>query len=79
LFIGVELVSDRGRRTPASIEAAAVVNRMRELGVLVGTDGPDHNVIKIRGPMPLSISDADLLIAVLDRALGELPTAATRS
>ena len=27
---------------------------MRELGVLAGTDGPHHNVIKIRGPMPLS-------------------------
>jgi hypothetical protein len=40
LFIGVELVQDRATRTSAPQEAASVVNRMRELGVLVGTDGP---------------------------------------
>jgi 4-aminobutyrate aminotransferase-like enzyme len=44
---------------------------MREIGVLVGTDGPHHNVIKIRGPMPLATSDADCLVAALDQALRE--------
>jgi 4-aminobutyrate aminotransferase-like enzyme/Ser/Thr protein kinase RdoA (MazF antagonist) len=71
LFVGVELVSDRRARTPATAEATAVVNRMRELGVLVGTDGPDHNVIKIRGPMPLARRDADSLISALAQALRE--------
>ncbi len=72
LFIGVELVRDRRTLEPAATEAAAIVNRMRELGVLTGTDGPHHNVIKVRGPMPLTISDADLVAASLDRALSEL-------
>jgi 4-aminobutyrate aminotransferase-like enzyme len=72
LFIGVELVRDRQRLTPAGEEAAAVVNRMRELGVLVGTDGPHHNVIKIRGPMPLTLDDAECVVRALARALGEL-------
>jgi 4-aminobutyrate aminotransferase-like enzyme len=72
LFLGVELVSDRETRAPAPAEASFVVNRMRELGVLTGTDGPDHNVIKIRGPLPLTTEDGDLLVAALDRALGEL-------
>jgi 4-aminobutyrate aminotransferase-like enzyme len=72
LFLGVELVSSRETRVPAAAEASFVVNRMRELGVLTGTDGPDHNVVKIRGPMPLTVSDGDLLVASLDRALGEL-------
>jgi 4-aminobutyrate aminotransferase-like enzyme len=71
LFLGVELVRDRRTLTPAAEEAAAVVNRMRELGVLVGTDGPHHNVVKIRGPMPLSIGDADLVAAAFDRALSD--------
>ena len=61
LFIGVELVRDRDTLEPAGEEAASIVSRMRELGVLVGTDGPFHNVIKIRGPMPLTINDADLV------------------
>jgi len=72
LFIGVELVRDRRTLEPATTEAAAVVNRMRDLGVLTGTDGPHHNVIKIRGPMPLSIDDADVVVDALARALSEV-------
>ncbi len=48
-----------------------VVNRMRDLGVLLGTDGPHHNVIKIRGPMPFDKQDADCLVAVFARVLEE--------
>jgi 4-aminobutyrate aminotransferase-like enzyme len=45
---------------------------MRDLGVLTGTDGPHHNVIKIRGPMPLTISDADVVASAFARALREV-------
>lgn len=72
LFIGIELVRDRTTLAPATTEAAAVVERMRALGVLVGTDGPHHNVIKVRGPMPLTVGDADCLVAALAQALREL-------
>ncbi|HTL45558.1 MAG TPA: aminotransferase class III-fold pyridoxal phosphate-dependent enzyme [Vicinamibacterales bacterium] len=72
LFIGVELVRDRRTLEPAPAEAATVVNRMRDFGVLTGTDGPHHNVIKIRGPMPLTISDADCVVDALARALGSV-------
>jgi 4-aminobutyrate aminotransferase-like enzyme/Ser/Thr protein kinase RdoA (MazF antagonist)/murein DD-endopeptidase MepM/ murein hydrolase activator NlpD len=74
LFIGVELVRDRRTLEPAGEEAAAIVNRMRELGVLAGTDGPFHNVIKIRGPMSLTTRDADLVVAALATALRERHT-----
>ena len=72
LFAGVELVRDRGTLEPADSEASFVVNRMRERGVLVGTDGPYHNVIKIRGPMPLTRADADRIIETMRLGLGEL-------
>jgi 4-aminobutyrate aminotransferase-like enzyme/Ser/Thr protein kinase RdoA (MazF antagonist) len=71
LFVGVELVRDRTTRTPAAGEAAAIVDRMRELGVLVGTDGPCHNVIKMRGPMPLTRRDADCVVEAFRQALRE--------
>jgi 4-aminobutyrate aminotransferase-like enzyme len=45
---------------------------MRERGILLGTDGPFHNVVKIRPPMAFSAADADLLVATLDDVLGEL-------
>jgi len=68
LFLGVELVRGHG---PASEEAARVVNQMRERGILLGTDGPHHNVIKIRPPMPFDEADADLLLTTLDASLNE--------
>jgi 4-aminobutyrate aminotransferase-like enzyme len=72
LFIGVELVRDRGTLEAARGEASFVVNRMRDEGILIGTDGPLHNVLKIRPPMPFNSDDADRLVTVLDGILGEL-------
>jgi 4-aminobutyrate aminotransferase-like enzyme/Ser/Thr protein kinase RdoA (MazF antagonist) len=72
LFLGVELVTDRLTLSPARAEADYVVNRMRDRGVLIGSDGPFHNVLKIRPPMPFDERDADLLAAVLDEVLMEL-------
>jgi 4-aminobutyrate aminotransferase-like enzyme len=71
LFVGVELVTDRDGRTPAGREAGYVANRMRELGVLVSTDGPDHNVLKIKPPLCFSDTDSTFLVESLDRVLGE--------
>jgi 4-aminobutyrate aminotransferase-like enzyme len=69
LFLGVELVRNRETLDPAGAEASFVVNRMRERGVLAGTDGPYHNVVKIRPPMPIAEGDADLIVAELTRAV----------
>lgn len=71
LFVGLELVSDRDRRTPDAAAASYVANRLRALGILVSTDGPDHNVIKIKPPLCFSTDDAEMLVAALDRVLGE--------
>jgi 4-aminobutyrate aminotransferase-like enzyme len=68
LFIGVELTRDSA---PASTDAARVVNQMREHGILLGTDGPHHNVLKIRPPMPFSKENADELIAALNLSFAE--------
>ncbi|TAN00532.1 MAG: aminotransferase class III-fold pyridoxal phosphate-dependent enzyme [Rhodanobacteraceae bacterium] len=71
LFLGIDLVTDRGRRTPATVAANHVVNRLREHGVLAGTDGPFHNVIKLRPPLIIERADIDRFISVLDRVLCE--------
>jgi 4-aminobutyrate aminotransferase-like enzyme len=75
LFLGVELVKDRQSREPATQEASSVANHMREQGVLLGTDGPFHSVLKIRPPMPFSSEDADHLLKTLDAALGAVKLA----
>ncbi|HEX9185519.1 MAG TPA: aminotransferase class III-fold pyridoxal phosphate-dependent enzyme [Vicinamibacteria bacterium] len=71
LFLGVELVRDRASLEPADEEAAYVVNRLRERGVLTGTDGPHHNVLKLRPPLVLSEADALLFLETLGAVLGE--------
>ncbi|MGE5462361.1 MAG: aminotransferase class III-fold pyridoxal phosphate-dependent enzyme, partial [Syntrophothermus sp.] len=71
LFLGMELVSDASTLEPAAVEAAFISNRMRENGILLGTDGPYHNVVKIRPPMPFSESDADDLLTAFEKILRE--------
>ncbi len=72
LFIGIELVLDRETLTPAAREAGVVVNRLRDQGILLGTDGPFSNVIKIKPPMVITRADADMFVRVLDQILAEL-------
>jgi 4-aminobutyrate aminotransferase-like enzyme/Ser/Thr protein kinase RdoA (MazF antagonist) len=71
LYLGVELVRDRGSLEPATAETAYVVNRLRERGVLTGSDGPFHNVLKLRPPLVFSEGDAALFLQVLDDVLQE--------
>jgi 4-aminobutyrate aminotransferase-like enzyme len=47
------------------------VNRLRESGILTGTDGPHHNVIKLRPPLPFTEKDADLFVGTLEVILKE--------
>lgn len=71
-FLGAELVRSRDTFEPATSEADRIVNRMRDEGILIGADGPFHNVLKIRPPMPFSVADADRLITTLHSVLKEM-------
>lgn len=62
LYIGFELVKDRATFEPAADEASVVVNRMRHEGILLSTDGPLHNVIKIKPPIVFSNDDVDFFL-----------------
>jgi 4-aminobutyrate aminotransferase-like enzyme len=69
LFVGIELVRDPETREPAADLASTVVDRMKELGVLLSTDGPDHNVIKIKPPLCFTREDAGTVAEKLDGVL----------
>ena len=71
LFIGIELVRDY-ELTPAANEAHTIMNSMKEKGVLLSTDGPDHNVIKIKPPMIFSKDNAHELVSKIDETITEL-------
>jgi len=71
LYIGVELVKDPKKRTPAAVEANRVKERLREHRILLSTDGPQENVLKIKPPLVFTLSDADHLFRTLGRILEE--------
>lgn len=71
LFIGVELVTDHNSLTPAAAQASYIAERMKQGGVLISTDGPYHNVLKIKPPICFSRDNVDSLIGLLDSVLGE--------
>ena len=72
LFIGVELVTDRATKAPATAETARIVNGLREHGVLLSSTGEHANTLKIRPPLVFSEANADLLVGTLDEVLTAL-------
>ena len=72
LFMGVELVRDREKRTPATEETTQLIERVKLDGILLSEEGPHHNVLKIKPPMQFKETDADLLLGAVDRALYEI-------
>jgi 4-aminobutyrate aminotransferase-like enzyme/Ser/Thr protein kinase RdoA (MazF antagonist) len=77
LFLGLDLVQDRSTREPAPAQASYVVNRLRERGIVTGTDGPHHNVIKLRPPLIISETDAAAFTNTLRQILAEDPAQPT--
>jgi 4-aminobutyrate aminotransferase-like enzyme/Ser/Thr protein kinase RdoA (MazF antagonist) len=69
LFIGIEFVRDRNTLEPADSDAAHIVERMKERGILLSIDGPFHNVIKMKPPLVFSKKNAEAVIAQLDDVL----------
>ena len=71
LFLGIELVRDPQSLEPADKEADQIVNSMKEKGILISTDGPDHNVLKIKPPMVFLKDNAIQLVDTLNGVLKE--------
>ncbi len=69
LFLGFELCDED--LNPLPDHAAYLADRMRTLKILISTDGPDHNVIKIKPPMCFDIEHADELLRRLNAVLKE--------
>lgn len=74
LYLGVELVTDRTTREPASALTTELCERMREHGVLMYPNGDLGNCLKIKPPMVFADADVDRFVSVLDTALDELTT-----
>jgi 4-aminobutyrate aminotransferase-like enzyme len=71
LFIGIDLIKDK-ENTPNAKLATLIINKMRDRGILLSTDGPYHNVIKIKPPMPFNKNNSDLVSFELEDLLNNI-------
>jgi 4-aminobutyrate aminotransferase-like enzyme len=69
LYLGLELVRDRTTLEPATAEAAAICERMRECGVVVQPTSDHMNVLKIKPPLCITRASADFFVETLDHVL----------
>ncbi len=72
LYRGVELVTDRDTKEPATDLARQIPDAMKEAGVLMGITGSRGNVLKIRPPLVFDEANADQLAETLDSVLVKL-------
>ena len=69
LFLGIELVDTNLK--PLAPQTDYLANRMKDYGILMSTDGPDHNVLKIKPPIVFTIDNAKTLLFYLKKVLAE--------
>lgn len=72
LFIGVELVTDRNTKSPATAETAQLVEFAKTQHILLSTEGQFYNILKIKPPIVFSKNDADIFVNVIEQGLQQL-------
>ena len=69
LFLGFELVDEN--LNPLAEKTDYLVNRIKDFGILMSSDGPDNNVIKIKPPITFTIENAKDILFYLTKILNE--------
>lgn len=72
MMIGVEFVKTREGKEPGIEQMSHVMEKGREAGVLFGKGGYKGNLIRILGPLCLSMSHAKKAIDVFEHATDSL-------
>ena len=72
LFLGIEFIEDRSTLTPATVKTKAIVEDMKNRGIMLSTDGPYNNVIKIKPPLVFNRRNVDRVVSTLDEVLNRI-------
>ena len=71
LFLGLDFINIKNSAPNAKL-ATLIINEMRQRGILLSTDGPYHNVIKIKPPLTFNKKNVDLVCFELKNILNNL-------
>jgi len=71
MFIGAEFVTNSETLNPAISQIDYVIERLKDEGILLTTEGPFHNVLKIKPPLSFTNEDAEYFLKTLRNILAE--------
>lgn len=71
LFIGVELVKNRQDKTPATTDTRTIIEYLKSHRILLSSDGPYDNVLKIKPPIVFTQANAQEFLQRLEEALAK--------
>ncbi|MCH2101485.1 MAG: aminotransferase class III-fold pyridoxal phosphate-dependent enzyme [Planctomycetes bacterium] len=69
MYLGAEFVIDRDSREPDADRLKKVIEFARSQRVLLSSDGPDSNVLKIKPPIVFDEYDAQRMLTVISHSL----------
>lgn len=64
LFLGVEILDEFNQ--PDKNRAHYLKNGLRKTNILIGTDGPEDNVLKIKPPLYFNMDNCDTLVSTME-------------
>ena len=72
LFIGVELVTDREHKTPATAQMHYLIEFFKQQRILLSSEGPGANILKIKPPLAFGRHEADRFLESFEQGLKQL-------
>jgi 4-aminobutyrate aminotransferase-like enzyme/Ser/Thr protein kinase RdoA (MazF antagonist) len=72
MYIGIELVLNRSTQAAAPAQTAQLLELMKQKQVLLSSEGPLGNVLKIKPPLVFGETECDYFLTALEASLGEL-------
>lgn len=70
-MIGIELVKDKKTKEPGTNASLNVMERAKDLGLLLGRGGLNSQVLRVAPPLCINKEDAHFILEVLDQCFKE--------
>ena len=72
LFLGIDLVKNNITQDEDKDLCTFIKNRMRDYRILIGSEGPKDNVLKIRPPLTIDAEGVDMILHYFEKIMKEV-------